>query len=506
MTTTSTKSNIIANLIGKTWTALIGFLFVPIYLRLIGVESYGLIGYYAAIQPVLSLLDMGLSLTLNRELARMSTKADSAHEMRTMLRTLEVIYWLACIAIGLIFVVAAPLIAAHGVHAQHLSIAQVTFAVGLMGLSLALQFPFSLYQGGLLGLQRQVILNYILIATSTLRAVGAALILWKVSPTAAAYFEWQAAVSVLQTAATAAVLWRAMPWAREAARFSKAAVASIWRFAAKISAIMVLSVVLTQLDKLVLSKMLTLEKFGYYTIATSAAACLLVITYPIYTAAFPRYTQMISRGDKERLITFYHQSCQTMSVLLGPVAIVVAMFSRELLWAWTGNSAVVENAHLPLTLLAIGNGVLGLVNQPYALQLASGWTKLTIHIFTCCIVLEVPALIFAISHYGSVGAASVWAILNICFVPVMVWLMHKRILIGELANWVRYDIGYPIMAAMIVGAIARIFAPHLLPSRALDLVIVALVGAACLAAAALAAPFTRSMIAGRVKKLMAMTA
>ncbi len=496
---TSVKANLIANLLGKIWVALIGFAFIPVYLRLLGVEAYGLVGYYAAIQPVLFLIDMGLSTTLNRELARFSTQPDSAADMRRLVRTLEIAYWIACSLIAVGFAAAAPYIAAHGVNAHRLAIADVTFDIRLMGLSLALQFPFSLYQGGLLGLQRQVALNGVLIASSTLRAAGAALILWKVAPTAAAYFEWQCVVSLLQTIAAMATLQSAMPATAERERFSKVAFAGIWRFAANMSVLSVLSVILTQLDKLVLSKMLSLEKFGYYSVATSAVACLYVIINPMFTAVFPRFTQMLAVGDDNALSALYHRSCQTMSVLLAPVVVAVAAFSPELIWAWTGNRLAVENAHLPLTLLAIGSGINGLVMLPYALQLASGWTKLTLHTFLVCIALEVPALFFAIKHYGAVGAAGTWALLNVCFVPVMVYLMHKRLLPGQMGTWYRYDILYPVGAAAIVGLLARAIAPHDL-SRVASLATLALVGAFTLAATAFAAPYTRGVIVGRLTK------
>ena len=47
-----------------------GFIFIPIYISYLGIESYGLIGLFIILQGLLSLLDMGLSPTLNREMAR----------------------------------------------------------------------------------------------------------------------------------------------------------------------------------------------------------------------------------------------------------------------------------------------------------------------------------------------------------------------------------------------------------------------------------------------------
>ena len=45
------------------------------------------------IQAFLSLLDLGLSATVNREMARLSACSGKLKEMRDLLRTMEWAYW-----------------------------------------------------------------------------------------------------------------------------------------------------------------------------------------------------------------------------------------------------------------------------------------------------------------------------------------------------------------------------------------------------------------------------
>jgi len=40
------KLNIIANYTGKAWTALMSLAFIPLYIKFIGIEAYGLIGFF----------------------------------------------------------------------------------------------------------------------------------------------------------------------------------------------------------------------------------------------------------------------------------------------------------------------------------------------------------------------------------------------------------------------------------------------------------------------------
>ena len=66
----SIKVNIAAHYLGQGWTALMQLAFIPFYIKYLGMEAYGLIGFFAMLQAGLALLDMGMTPTLNREMAR----------------------------------------------------------------------------------------------------------------------------------------------------------------------------------------------------------------------------------------------------------------------------------------------------------------------------------------------------------------------------------------------------------------------------------------------------
>ena len=57
---------------GKTWAVLLQLLLVPQYIRLLGIEFYGLVGFYMTLQAAFQILDLGVSQTVTRELARHS--------------------------------------------------------------------------------------------------------------------------------------------------------------------------------------------------------------------------------------------------------------------------------------------------------------------------------------------------------------------------------------------------------------------------------------------------
>ena len=88
----SFKRNIIANYLSQIYVSLIGIVMAPMYLHYMGIEAYGLVGFYAAIQIWFGLLDMGLSLTLVRETARFRAKALNVLTYRRLVFALELIF------------------------------------------------------------------------------------------------------------------------------------------------------------------------------------------------------------------------------------------------------------------------------------------------------------------------------------------------------------------------------------------------------------------------------
>lgn len=482
--------NIVANFVGAVWNAAVGPALVAVYIKFMGIEAYGLVGILTTLQVAFTLFDLGLSTATNRELARLSVREESAADCRDLIRTTETIYWAIAVAIAGIVTVAAPLLAHHWIHAEHLSPTTVTQAFLIMGVIVAFQFPFALYSGGLMGLQRQVLLNAITVSVATVRGVGAVLLLWLVSPTIQMFFIWQLVATILQTGITAIVLWRVLPESPTRAQFQRRFIRTLWRFAAGMMGISFFALLLLQADKVILSRLLTLERFGYYTLATVAASSLLVIVAPIFSAVFPRFSQLIAAGDDATLRHLYHDSCQLMSVAMLPVAVILALFAPEILQLWTRNPTAVAHTHLLMSLLVIGTALNGLMNVPYALQLAVGWTRLAFYQNLIAAAVLIPLLFWATNRYGAVGAAAIWITVNASYVLIGIQIMHTRLLRGEKRAWYSRDVGLPLIGALCTALIGRwLFPAH--PSTLFTVVALMFVSLATLGVTGILTPLSR---------------
>lgn len=448
------KRNLIANFLGKFLAAAIGLIFIPVYIRFIGIESFGLVGFYATLLAMLGVFDLGMSTTLNREMARLSALPGSAQEMRDLLKTLQSVYCLGALLIAAAVALLAPVIARHWVNTVGLSTATVERVVMLMGGAIAFQMLAGFFSGGLLGLQRQVSCNVLGAAVATVRAVGAIAVLAFVSPTVSAYFAWQVVINLAGVLLVSLVLWRGIPGTGRRASFRGDLLASVGRFMAGMSATSAVGLLLNQTDKLVLSKMLTLDRFGYYALAGTVAAGLQYLGNPVFTAFFPSFTHHLAKGDDPGLRAQYHKAAQVLSVVVLPVAGVLVFFPKHVMLAWTMNQTTVANTHELVRLLSLGTAMNLLASVPYGMQLAHRWTRLGVVANSVAAAVLLPALYFSVRRYGAVGAAAVWVALNAGYILFYVQAMHRRILPGEQWGWYFRDVLPPVAAVSIVGAVS----------------------------------------------------
>ena len=153
-----------------------------------------------------------------------------------------------------------------------------------------------------------------------------------------------------------------------------------------------------------------------------------------------------------------------MSVVVLPAALTLAFFSREILELWIGDPDIVLNSYLLVSLLAIGNALNGLMHMPYALQLANGWTRLAFYSNLFAVIVLVPAIIIATTHWGPTGAAGTWIILNGGYLLVSVQLMHYKLLKTEKWKWYIYDVGKPLLLVLAVVVTGRLLLSSDLPN------------------------------------------
>lgn len=488
--------NLIAGLANSVWSALIGLAVVPFYLKYLGIEAYGLIGFFVTIQAVLSLLDMGMAPTINREVARCSASGD-LKEAGKLLHTLAVVYWCIAAAIAILILALAPSIADYWLKSKQLSPQTISHAVMLMGFVVACRWPIGLYQGALIGAQRLTISSGINMAMVTIGSFGAVAILAFVSPTIEAFFIWQACVGLVYAITMRSAAWRIIG-KLNLIRFDVDKLKSVWRFTAGMSVISLMGIIFTQLDKVLLSKFLGLEEFGHYMLATVVVSGLYVLVTPMYNIAYPRFSAIVASGDVEALYNLYRLLTRVLSIVLFPVAMTLAVFSKELVEIWTGNENIAVAVSPVISLLTVGSALNGIMNIPHALQLAYGLTRLPIIINGVLMIVILPLIAILSQKYGAIGGAMAWALLNILYVFLGTKLTHSHLLKGKGKAWLLREVGAPIGTVIIIGIATKFICQYYELSNPSKLVVGVFVLSSSIAAGVMLTPQLKAWIAQRL--------
>lgn len=449
------KKNILVNYLGNAWTALMGFIFIPIYISYLGIESYGLIGLFAILQGLLSLLDMGLSPTLNREMARFKAGVHTSKSIGNLLRTVEIIYLLVAVLIFTTIFNGSTFIAFDWLKIQNLEMNMVIQALKLMGLILAIRWIGIIYRSALTGLQEHVWLNTWMIFFATIRGIGAIVILEFISSTIQAFFIFQAIIVLIEVIVLVLKTKSLLPRPKEPVYFSIESLRNVWKFAGGMMLITLLATLLTQVDKVLLSTLLPLAEFGYFSIAVTIAGMLSLLIAPINNVAFPYFTQLIAVRNKKEFISAYHKFSQLMTIMIVPATLILSFFSKEVVFLWSHNEVLTSSVAPIVSIWVIGTALNGIMHIPYVAQLSYGWSRLTMVVNAFAIIVIIPLFLYLVPLYGVLSAAWIWVGINAGYILVSIAYMHKKILKKEKWEWYINDLFIPTLLSLIVVVLAR---------------------------------------------------
>ncbi|HEY4303109.1 MAG TPA: oligosaccharide flippase family protein [Gemmatimonadaceae bacterium] len=460
------QRDLAANLGARFWSMVLNLAAVPVYLKHLGAEAYGLIGLMVLLENISALMDSGLGMTLNRELARRTAGPASedpnwVDNRRDFLATLQVVHISLALICGVVVFFAAPAIAEHWVQAKNLTPAMITLCLRWMSLSIAAAVLFSFYQGGLFGVRKQVGVNVLVIVFAALRVGGCMVLLTFFTSSPDAFFATQGITLLLQVIASAILLWASLPKTGRRTRIEFRYIHDVWKFAAIVSANAFLTAAVSQIDKIIFSRALPLEEFGYYTLAGTAVGTLWAVVLPLTAPFFPRFAELWEIQAIDKLSEMYHRASQLVTLAVAPLAAILAAFAYHLLMVWTGNDTAAMHAAPLVIALCVGTAANTLAAVPANIQNAVGWPGLITTYNMVYAVTLLPLVAWVAFRFGAVPAVSLWAIPNIGYLFITTPIMHRRVMRGQLGTWYRADVLGPAAVALVVALICRLAMPPL---------------------------------------------
>lgn len=472
------KSNIIFNFLGSAWLGLLTLAVTPLQVHFLGVEAFGFVGLITILQVLLGSLDLGIAATVTKVVS--SDHSVQRRDSAAALNTASSVYWAIALLIAILLWTNSGRVASFWLRNTQLDPATVTLGIQIIAVYLGLRWPVAFYSGVITGLQRMDALNIIKASVNTLRLLGGVVVLFFL-PDLLAFLIWFAISSAVELLVYAVVTYRMLPTLRWWPYFSLASFKDIWKYSAAMNLIALTALVLSQADRLAVTRLLSLEALGYYAIAYNASIVISLIQSAINNASFPAFSHSFSSGQHAELLSRYNKTSQLMTLVVALPCFALVFFGHEVLTVWI-NVKVADEAAFTMAWLAVGFFFNAVVSNAYMAAVACGQPGLPLKVNLFALFAYLPALYWLVNSEGMSGAAIAYACLNAYYVFSLVPLVQARVMRQGFGIWLRENLLPFMLAGITAFGGAKILASMVSPGWLTVLSIV--LGLACYSVAA----------------------
>ena len=426
--------NIAANLGGQLAILLLGLLAARLIFSGLGQEVLGIVLFVQTFNLALAgILDFGVSSVTVREVA--AHVDDDPGYVRDLVRTASSLYWATFAVASGALVLAAPWIATHWIHLQTMSAKEATDVMRVLGVAALTALPRALYVSLFRGLQRMGFNNGIDAATGVLQQLGTVLIVMFGGGLFSIVL-WLAATYGLQLATYWFVLSRVMSTWALVPGWSGPVIRHNARFSAHMMSISWLAAVHTYVDKLVVSKLLSVATFGWYTFATSMVARGALVPQAIGDAAYPSFSKLFQENNRPAMLAQYRALQDLVCVTTLPLYVGIIFLTVPLLTA-VFDRQVAAAVLFPVAVLCLGYFMNGMLVLPYMYSLAVGKPQITSSLSLAAVFIVVPVTVAGVARFGVAGASLGYLCYHLFFYAVAIPKYCRECLQMPASSWYR---------------------------------------------------------------------
>lgn len=356
-------ANMIILFAGRSSAVLVGFVFLPLYSKVLGPEQFGTVAVIMSLQALLVMLDFGMSALVTREVA----SAESSQQgLLKLIRRAE----LALSGFYLLLAVVAAVWFTG--HAAGMSPLAVLSAVVLFWV-LVLQ---NVYYSAMLAHRQYVPASTLQIAGVTIRAVATAYVLEYFSATVEAFITVQLLVGALHYYATRRACSRMFPaHTQDAGAGASSKVAEclgLLRRGGGLAVFSIAGAAVTQLDKPIVSTLVSAADVTPYFLATTLCMVpISVLAGPVSQYFQPRLLNAVAHERAEHAQGEIMRFALVLLLVIGVPTICLWLFRVPVINLWLAggaNNAVIAR-YVEILLPGVALGALGFI--PYGLLLSA---------------------------------------------------------------------------------------------------------------------------------------
>jgi O-antigen/teichoic acid export membrane protein len=402
--------NIAYNLAGQGLLLVLALVAVRSVYRGLGADAFGLILFAQTINAVLvAIFELGLASTVVREVA--AHFRDERSYVDDLLRTFGLVYWIAYVALAAVLFLLAPLLATHWINVRTVEAGTASTVFRILGLSSLLAVPRSLYAGIFRGLQRMGWKNVIDVGVNVLQQLGIIAILQR-GGSLFAVATWMAGTCALWLVVYLVEAGRLTTWPAIVPGYVAGTVRRTLGFSLRMVWISALTMIHTQADKVVVSKVLPLSALGFYAFSSSIVGRASLVSNAIGEAAYPSLADLYQRRDAAELQHQYRSLQDLLAYATLPVFAAIVFLATPLFTYLFGGD-VARGLLVPTTLLCLGSFMNGTLTIPYVYSLAAGRPDIAAWQNFWALALVVPCTVFLTLRFGLTGAAASWVLYHL---------------------------------------------------------------------------------------------
>ena len=451
-----TAISVLINYVSRGWAAFLAIAFVPIFINLLGIEGYALVGLYISLSSLMVIVNMGLNATVMRELARYTGGALSGQEAKDLVFSAASLFTGILLVFMALAYLAIPIVFYDWAASSELEHSQVILSIKLAFVALALRAVGAMYRNGLIGLDKHIDANTIDITFITLRYIGTTLLLVFYKNGIIVFFTAQVFICLGEIISYRLFLLAKLPTTKRSARWQVQLLIRNWRYSVGVAGFGCLTTLLLQADKLILTKLVSLEQFGYYSVAFTVAAVLSALSYPVVVTWQPKLARLYAEKKFLQLDVMYKYGCRLLVLATVPASLVLCAFADELLLLWQQSEDVIQNSSLAMSLLVLAQMMLALTYMTQVLQMAYGWTRLLVTSQALALLALIPTLVIMSSYWGITGAASAVLLVLSIYSLLITYRVNRRLMSDMAVKWLTKYIAPSAMTTIIVIASVKL--------------------------------------------------
>ncbi len=401
---------IVKNIFFNTLSRLINltshFLFIPIYIKFLGIEGYGVIGIYIVFFTFLTFTDFGMTATITRLMALKDDSTETTRNKKTIFNTFEITYFSVMIVILLLSLIFLDPISSNFFNESDGVIQDKIFIFFLMIWSLFFQLPSSLYVGALMGLNRQQTANILMSTAALARGIFAILFLY-INPSLESFFCSQILVNISYLIILKTSVQKSLTGTNTVKRFDIKVLKDNLTFTSNMALLSILGIILSNSDKLFIANLLSLRDIGLYTLAFNLSTLPIMICQIISVSSYPKIIEEVENFQALSFSKFYQGLNTLMATILIPLCLTLTFFNYHISYAWIGDMEISRDVYFYAVILVAAQTIQGSTMIAYYFALSRQVTlpQIVIALFSAVILL--PVMYFSIIKYELLGASLV---------------------------------------------------------------------------------------------------